>query len=938
MFCFPFPAQFELHSIGETQKESPRAITSNTTRMNQCRIVVQESHRYALAVSRKDTRPMSSPLLSTKLHIPQVRTARVLRPHLIKCLQQGLVQKLTLISAPAGYGKTTLLCEWLAVCGQTTAWVSLDQGDNDPGRFWAYILSALQGAFSSVSSTLPDILTSPNLSPNETLITELINELDKLPQPLILVLDDYHIIETQAIHDGLSYLLEHAPHHFHLVIATRADPPLPLARLRARSDMLELRLTDLRFTLQEAADFLNHTMGLQISPADVARITTRTEGWIAGLQIAALSMQNTDDISGFITAFTGSHHYIFDYLLEEILARQPLEIRSFLLYTSILDQLTTPLCDALFNGEKTRSSSVILEELEHSNLFIVPLDHEHRWYRYHSLFAELLRGYLQQNNPGQIPILHARAGAWFEEQGLIPDAIRHSLAAGEWERVLRLISANVFALLEQSELNTVARELDSLTSEKSRARPWLLIGRAWLAAYTGQLSTIEPILNMAESEISGIDSQVDQQTLGGYIATIRAYAGWIGDKRDIAVRAAREALECLPATDRLMRCQAATLLGLSLNDLNACAKAFEQALVYAREISVSHVTIFAHACWAFMLVRQGRLREAHAACHEAMRLAQSGSPRQPLPTLSHVYATMSLVLFEWNDLEGAIRYAKEAVDLARRWEQADALHFAYTNLGEALFAYGDTAGAFDILRQEWQVAHRTSPWFESITITQEVRWYLAQDNLEAALQRLRLAQVEVGESSGIPLTSIQIFIAQKQYAKALTLVAPILEDLDKRASGYELMRALIWQALAYHGLRQEAQALASLRHALTLAAPEGYVRSFIGAGAALISLLNQARALGIEPDYVDKLLASVERRDRLQSAEAVPASRLVEPLSEREMGVLKLLAQGFPDKKIAETLVIARETVHKHLKNIYGKLGVHSRTEAILRARELGLL
>lgn len=881
---------------------------------------------------------MSGPLLTTKLHIPQARTASVLRPRLVMRLQQGLEQKLILISAPAGYGKTTLLCEWLADCRKTTAWVSVDKGDNDPSRFWAYVIAALRDAFSLVSSILPDIQTSPDLSSNEILITELINELDKLSQPLILVLDDYHIIETQTIHDGLSFLLEHAPHNFHLVIATRADPPLPLARLRARSEMLELRLADLSFTLQEASDFLNRAMGLQISAEDVARITARTEGWIAGLQIAALSMQNTEDISGFITAFTGSHHYIFDYLLEEILGRQSPEIRRFLLYTSILDQLTAPLCDVLLEGEVTRSSSVILEELDHSNLFIVPLDHEHRWYRYHSLFAELLRGYLQQNNAGQIPILHAHASDWFEKQELIPDAIRHSLASGDWERVIRLISANVFALLEQNELNTVAKQLDSLTSEKSRARPWLLIGRAWLAAYTAQFSSVEPILNIVESEIGGINSQVDQQTLGGHIAAIRAYVSWIGGKRSIAIQQAQEALECLPVTDRLMCCQAATILGLSFSDLNAASVAFEQALIYARDIGVSHVTIFAHSCRAFMLVEQGRLREAHAACLEAMRLTQLNNTHQLLPTLSHVYATLSLILFEWNDLEGAMRYAKEAVNLAYRWEQADALHFAYTNLGEALFACGDVEGAFDILRLEWQVANRTSWWFESITISQEVRWHLAQDNLETALQRLRLAQVDIEDLSAMPLTSIQIFLAQKQYTKALTTITKILEFAEKRALGYQFVHLLLWQALAYHGLRQESQALSSLRQALTLAAHEGYVRTFIGAGASLTSLLHQARAVGIEPDYIDKLLASLKRGDSVKSAEAVPLSRLIEPLSEREMEVLRLLAKGLPDKKIAEVLVIARETVHKHLKNIYGKLGVHSRTEAILHARELSLL
>ena len=299
-----------------------------------------------------------------------------------------------------------------------------------------------------------------------------------------------------------------APNHFDLVIATRADPPLPLARLRARCDMLELRMADLRFTPQESADFLTCTMGLKVSSEDVARLTLRTEGWIAGLQMAALSMQNTRDVSGFIAAFTGSHHYIFDYLLGEILGQQSPEIHRFLLYTSILDQLSAPLCDAVLEADEqsvpARSSASILEELEHSNLFIIPLDHEQRWYRYHPLFAELLRSYLQKNNPAQIPVLHNRASTWYEEQGMVSDAIRHSFAVNDWERIVRLISANIFALLEQNELTSVARQLESLTNEKSSARPWLLIGRAWLAAYTGQLSSVEPILKMAETEIDSL--------------------------------------------------------------------------------------------------------------------------------------------------------------------------------------------------------------------------------------------------------------------------------------------------------------------------------------------------------------------------------------------------------------------------------------------------
>jgi len=874
------------------------------------------------------------------------------RPRLIQKLNQGLECGFVLISAPAGYGKSTLLSAWLSRIEVAKSWLSLDERDNDPSRFLGYLAAALQAIDPSIDETFESTLGFNQQPEVEAHLTHLINDIARVKHPLCLILDDYHVIQSQVIHQAVSFLLEHRPAPLHLVIATRADPPLPLAKLRAKSELTELRLSDLRFTNQETADFLHHTMGLKISSEDITRITRRTEGWIAGLQMAALSMQSTSDVSGFITAFTGSHHYVFDYLLEEILGRQSPEIHRFLLYTSILDQLTGPLCDALLAGDEgsilTRSSAVILEELEHANLFIVPLDSEHHWYRYHPLFAELLRGHLKLDDSSHLPVLQTRASDWFEAQGLISDAIRHSLAASDWERVVRLISANIFALLEQNELNSVARQIESLTSKNSPARPWLLIGRAWLAAYTGQLSSVDPILKMVESEISSLKSEQELQTLGGHLAAIRAYINWISDKRGIAARAAQVALEWLPDTERLIRCQASTLLGLTVSETTPRIQAFEQALMYARESRVSHVTIFAHGCWAWFLAMQGRLREANAACHQAIQLAQTSLTPQPLPTLSHIFTTLSFVQCEWNDLEGALSYSRKAVDLARHWEQADALHFALDNYGYALFASGDVAGAFDSLRQAWQVAHRTSSWFEEISIAQEVEWLLAQDNLEAALQRLRLAKLDIEESYPLPfisfksqvmpLTYLNVFLVQKEYQKALLLIANLLEYLENKDLGYFVVRVLTWQALAYHGLKQEAQALTSLKRALTLAVPERFIRTFINMGRGLIPLLHQARTARITPDYVDLLLAEFNRASKGQPVETAVTSGLVETLSERELDVLKLLAQGCTDKKIAEGLVIARETVHKHLKNIYGKLDVHSRTEAILRARELGLL
>ncbi|MGE5124370.1 MAG: hypothetical protein ACM3H7_07620, partial [Acidobacteriaceae bacterium] len=621
---------------------------------------------------------MPAQILTTKLSIPPLRSRLVPRPRLIDKLNQGLECGFILVSAPAGYGKSTLISTWLPGLDCPAAWLSLDDNDNDPPRFLAYLLAAFREIDPSIDGIYESNHTYQSRSEIDLLLTRLVNRISSLNKSFCLILDDYHVIQNQIIHQAVSFLLEHPPAGVHVVIASRADPPLPLARLRARSDMLEIRLADLRFTSIEAANFLNYTMGLNISPEDVQRLTERTEGWVAGLQMAALSMQNSSNITGFITTLSGSHHYIFDYLLEEILSKQTEEIRHFLLSTSILNQLTAPLCDALLAGggraAPSRPASIILDELDHANLFIIPLDLEQRWYRYHPLFAELLRGYLHQSQAENLPTLHARASAWYESQGLISDAIRHSFEANDWEHVIRLISANIFALLEQNELNSVARQLDALTPEPVRARPWLLVSRAWLAAYTGRLSTVEPILKQAEGEIDSLSSEAELQTLGGHIAAIRSYANWISDRRDIACKAARAALEWLPENEYMLRCQAATLLGLAFNDFSGRNQAFKQALEYAAKCSVSHVTIFTYVCWAWYLSRQGRLHEARAACSTAIQMASTGVSQQSLPTLSHVYSTLSSVLYEWNDLEAAVRYSRQAVNLARRWEQADALH------------------------------------------------------------------------------------------------------------------------------------------------------------------------------------------------------------------------------------------------------------------------
>jgi LuxR family maltose regulon positive regulatory protein len=888
---------------------------------------------------------MSSPLLTTKLHIPQVRTARVLRPHLIKRLQQGLAQKLTLISAPAGYGKTTLLCEWLAVCGQPTAWVSLDRGDNDPGRFWAYVLSALHGAFSSASITHPDIPTSPNRPPSETLLTELINELDKHPQPLILVLDDYHLIETQAIHDGLSFLLEHAPHHFHLVVATRADPPLPLARLRARSDMLEIRLADLRFTLQEAADFLNHTMGLKILPEEVARITARTEGWIAGLQIAALSMQNSDDVSGFITAFTGNHHYIFDYLLEEILGRQSLEIRRFLLYTSILDQLTAPMCDALLEGDMesspTRSSSVILEELEHANLFILPLDHDHRWYRYHHLFSDLLRLMLERSHPGLSAELHRRACRWYEAQEMLPESLQHAISSGDMQLVTQIVSANVLVLVENNEIAPTLAKIDSLSPEEMIALPWLGIARAW-ALGAGQIQKSQQLLDAVEKSVANAPDTTEPQRLKGHIAAARAFVLGVQGDRSIAITHARDANELLPVDEISVRALNLTIWGDMLVADGNGPKALpilEQALALARQANKAHMIMIAAGSLANANLFAGKLHELHRVCLDALATAEDYQRRfqHPLSATAEVYSLLARVLVEWGENEKAIQFAHKGVILSEHWGRIIEEERCLSYLGRALMLSNDQEQARRVLDRADILAQKISPKYWQMIAIFTLETMLDCETPDASKIAQQMHRVKEGGARFPALLTARLKLRDNQPGEALVGLEQALSELNGQPS-FDTVRIYALRALAFQAQGDEKQALSAMRQALELGEPENRIATFVRENVAMERLLRLVQTKSIAPAFVQRLLTAFEARRKHKPVAVPTTAGLLEPLSERELEILKLLAQGYSDKKIAETLVIARETVHKHLKNIYGKLGVHSRTEAIVHARELGLL
>jgi LuxR family transcriptional regulator, maltose regulon positive regulatory protein len=916
---------------------------------------------------------MSTPILATKLYAPLPQPTVVPRPRLVERLDEGMHRKLSLVSAPAGFGKSTLLGEWVAAVARPTAWLSLDEGDGDPSRFIAYLVAALRTIAPDIGEGVLGALRTSQPPPTESVLTGLLNELAALEDEFVLVLDDYHVVDARAVDDALAFLLEHLPPQMHLVVATREDPPLPLARLRARGQLSEVRAADLRFTPEEAAEFLKGVMGLSLSAEDITVLETRTEGWIAGLQLAALSMRGREDLPGFIRAFAGDNRYIVDYLAEEVLQRQPERIQSFLLQTSILDRLSGPLCEAVTGQE---DGSGTLEVLERGNFFVVPLDDKRHWCRYHHLFADVLYAHLMAERPDRVSTLHRRASEWYEHNGSAADAIRHALAAEDFERAADLVERAWPTVRRSRQEALMLGWLEALPGELLRCRPVLGVGYAHVLLAGGELDGVEDRLRDAErwldtaamaarphpessrpAAATVVEDDEALRRLPGEIAIARAGLALARGDVPGTVAYARRALEVAPEDDHLTRGGAGGFLGLASwtsGDLETAHRTYADGMASLQKAGNISDTIGGAIMLANIRITQGRLREAMGTYERGLRLATAqGAP--VLRGAADMHVGMSELLRERDDLDAATQHLLRSKELGEhmgfppypyRWRVA---------MARIREAQGDLDGAVDLLHEaERLYVIDFSPNVRPVAALRARVW-VKQGRLDEALGWARERGLSAHDDLGYlrefeHVTLAKVLIAHyesERVEQSIHEATGLLERLLKAAEEGErtgsVIEILVLQALAHQIRGGIPAALVPLEQALTLAQPEGYVRTFVDEGPPMEQLLLEAAARGIVSDYTRKLLAAFGAEPPGRAGESPlstsPASRpLIEPLSERELEVLRLFGTEFSGPEIANELVVALSTVRTHTKSIYRKLGVNNRRAAVRRAAELGLI
>jgi LuxR family maltose regulon positive regulatory protein len=933
------------------------------------------------------------PLLLTKTYVPRAHPDLVERPWLVERLNEGLRRNLTLVSAPAGYGKTTLLSKWIEVVQKPSAWLSLDERDNDPARFWSYFVGALQTLFPGMGTTTLAMLQSTPPAPLENALSDLINEIALLTEDFLFVLDDFHAVKDDQIIAGLAFLLENFPPRMHLVVSSRTDPPFPLPLLRGRRQLLEIRLEDLRFYEAEVTLFINEIMGLDLSRTDIAALERLSEGWVAGLQLAALSLQGSEDVSKIINSFGGSDRFVFDYLAQEVLARQDEQVRKFLISTSILERLSEDLCrsilaedpsevgETVVRGEPQSTDeplpstdiSRILHFLEEANLFLVPLDHERRWYRYHHLFSGFLRAQLEREaNSGEIAGMHRRASRWYARQGYPSEAIFHALAAEDFTAVAGLIRASAIDLFKQSELITLLGWFSELPEVVVAGDGHLSAIYAWALAATSRFDEVEPQLKNIE-RLLGVEADGSQDSLLlppetrgalGEVSLLRAVLAFNRYEIPRVLELTQQTREYLKEDVRSgLHNSRQDLLGAALfnlalaqefsGDVKAATGAFQDSLPLIQDNLHLLPMVYSHL--AQLLVVQGRLHQAWKTYDQAFQAMEAFD--RPSPFIGMLNSGLGNLLYEWNDLDQALFHLERGIQLGKQWSHWEILLAGFFGLTRVQIARRDFQGARASLDELTGLVSR----LQVIWLLPAVDAYQAMLALHRGEVQAALGWAETFQAAGsalIPwiretanLILVQVFLAAGEWKKALLLSRQCLDEAETGQRWGRVVELMVLQSVALAASGEVPPAVDALKHALSLARPEGYRRVFLDGGEPVRQLLESAVQSSPGEDlaaYAQSLLEDFKKESLHPGEEPQPpfsgrrpafrAGLPVEPLSERELQVLRLLAAGSSNPEIAAQLYISLNTVKSHLKNIYGKLGVTRRGQATARARDLHLL
>ena len=910
---------------------------------------------------------MSHPLIETKLFLPSPRAGLVARPRLRHRLDTGRAARLLLISAPAGFGKTTLLVDWMASLQTSSdkpvrgAWLSLDPADNDPARFWRYLVAALRTALPGIGEDALAMLGDSQTPPVEMLLTTVVNDLGAAEVEVVLLLDDYHVIDAPAVHEGMTFLLAHLPPHVHLVLASRVDPPLPLARLRARGDLVEVRAADLRFTAEEASAYLNDVMGIGLAPDDVQALEGRTEGWIAALQLAALSMTGRHDVSQFIAGFTGDDRYVVDYLVEEVLQRLPADLQQFLLHTSVLDRMTGTLCDAVTGQSGGRAA---LERLDRDNLFVVPLDDRRHWYRYHHLFADVLRGRLLDEQPATISHLHRRAASWHETHGDVAEAIHHSLLGGDHDRAAVLIETVMPSMRRDRREATLRGWLEALPDAVLRSRPVLSNALAGARMSTGVFDGVEELLVTTEqsleqagdpgaSKTEYVDAD-EYRRLPADVAVHRAGLALVRGDVPATVEHSRRALAQVQAGDHVVRGAALALGGLAAwttGDLDAAHDAYTACVVEFEAIDHVSDVLGCSVAIGDIEVTQGRLRQAIRTYRSALDLAD----RHHTPVLrgrADMHVGLAARHLEADDLRAADRELNRARGLGEHAGLPQEAHRSRVVAAGIREAEGDVTAAVDLLDEaERLYVADFLPTVRPVPAVRARAW-ARHGHIDAALGWADRIDVSLDDSVTYlrefeHLTLAKVLLAAHQQGRGrgdLDAVAALLDRLLAAAGeggrGGSVIDIEVTRALVLQQLGDMGQAVAALTSALELAEPEGYVRTFTDEGEPVAAVLAAAERHNPSP-YITRLRSALAPTRPAEPAGAVASRRGLMPidaLSGREQDVLRLLDSELNGPEIARQLVVSLNTVRTHTRNLYMKLGVTSRRAAVARAKELHLL